>query len=197
MRDRRYRSALQIAWADKLKHIGSAALTKYNRDVRPFRPRCGARRKSDGGPCQNLALRNGKCSKHGGKTPKAENWHVRQYPPGSAPNWEARFQEKLRRIDRDRRRVAKRLATMTAEAREQYDQWQRDHRPGSAGERQILRDERRSAEEWREWRQRSASEVRPVSPELAELQRKAADLEAMRDELLRQIDNETGIGVFG
>ena len=33
-------------------------------------PVCGARRKYDGQPCQNPAMRNGRCRMHGGKVPE-------------------------------------------------------------------------------------------------------------------------------
>ena len=49
-------------------------------ELRDEAPKCGARRKGDHLPCQNLALENGRCRLHGGLTPKGENWHRPRWP---------------------------------------------------------------------------------------------------------------------
>lgn len=180
--------------------ISRAAITEWNAK-RASLPKCGARRKRDGEPCEIPAMANGRCYIHGGRTGSGANWHVRQWPNGDAPDAEKKLAAKLKRIDRDRRRLERRLAKMTAEERERFDRWQRDHKPGPAAERERRRADRKHAADFRKILDRC--EPRPISPELRALQEQAAGLEAERDRLLqieadrlrRQIENEP-IGVF-
>lgn len=186
----RRRTPRQDQWAQGgLKAVGRAALTRYNREVRPYRPRCDAIRKRDGERCENIASPNGKCRVHGGKTPRGDEWHKRQWPAGTAPDSEKKLHDKLKRIDRDRRRLERRLAKMTVEERKRYERWQCDHEPSSAGERANRRADRQQAKYWRE------QQPRPVSPELAKLQRQIAALE--RDIEARLRDAEESGDVFG
>lgn len=192
------RTSRQQAWDQfGLPHVGRGAITHYNKHIRPLRPRCGAKTKSteDGAPCENLALPSGKCRVHGGATPKGENWHVRQWPKGNAPDAERKLAAKLKRAERDKRRQDKRRAGMTAEERERHERWQRDHKPGPAAERARRRNDRKAAAEIREFLERA--EERPISPELAKLQAERERLEAERDALLKSIEHEQAIGVFG
>ena len=189
------RSIRQDQWAQGgLKAVGRAALTRYNREVRPYRARCDARRKRDGEQCQNIALQNGKCRVHGGATPRGDEWHKRQWPAGSAPDWQQKLNAKLKQADRDKRRQNQRRAKMTPEERERHERWQRDHKSGPVGGRARRRVERKAAAEIRESLERA--ETRPVSPELAALQEQVAALEVERDRLLRQIEDDKPIGVF-
>lgn len=191
----RKRTPQQQAW-DKfgLPQIGRATITHYNRHIRPLRPRCGAKRKSDGEPCRNLALPSGKCRLHGGASPRGDNWHRLQWPAGSAPDASQKLDAKLKRAERNRRAKERRLAKMTLEERERHERWQRDHKPGRAGERARRRADRKAAVEIREALARA--DARPVSPELVALQAERQRIEAERDRVLRQIENDKPIGVF-
>lgn len=191
----RKRSIRQDQWAQGgLKAVGRAALTRYNREVRPYRLRCDATRKRDGERCENIASPNGKCRVHGGATPRGKNWHKRQWPSGSTPDAEKKLRDKLKLIDRDRRQLEKRLAKMSPDERRRYDEWHRARQPGPPGPRAQRRVDRKSAAKIRKSLERD--EPRPISPELAALQEQAAALEAERDRLLlRQIQDQP-IGVF-
>jgi len=134
-------------------------------------PRCGARRKSDGKPCMGLPMANGRCFMHGGPTPRGDQWHKRQFPADPV-----RFDRKMRNIERDRKRLVAKLASMTPEERARYEQWLRDHQPGS-GERRagirLMRDQNRAMAA-------SLADERPVSAEAAAL---AAEIAALEQEL--------------
>lgn len=191
------RSTRQDQWAQGgLKAVGRAALMKYNREVRPHRPRCDAIRKRDGERCENIASPNGKCRVHGGATPRGDEWHKPQWPSGSRPDWQKKLHEKLARLDRNRRRLERRLAKMSDDERKGYERWQRDHKPGPPAERARRRVDHNHASETREWLQQ-IDQQRPASAEITELQRQAAALEAERDRLLAEIETATGQGVFG
>lgn len=105
-------------------------------------PKCGARRKRDGLPCQRLAMENGRCDWHGGKTPRGDEWHKPQFSP--APS---KMYRKLDDLDRRAAKRAKRVAAMTPEERERYEAWKRTHRPGAAKARAAARERRRQARE--------------------------------------------------
>lgn len=200
----RKRSDRQQAW-DKfgLPKAGAAALTRYNREVRPYRKLCGARTKSTEThrPCQNPALAgHDRCRLHGGATPQGDQWGLVQWPNGKAPNAEARLQAKLKRIERTRKEKAKRLAAMSPEERQRRDERARTHAPGPAAARARKRQDRQYASEIQS-RLDKLDEV-PVTPELAELQAKIAALEEMRDQYRRiaeeqQQQQHEDQGVFG
>ncbi|EKF60569.1 hypothetical protein QWE_05868 [Agrobacterium albertimagni AOL15] len=196
----RKRSERQQAW-DKfgLPKAGAEALTRYNQEVRPFRKLCGARTKSteDHRPCQNLALAgHDRCRVHGGATPKGDQWNLTQWPNGKAPDAEAKLQAKLKRIERDRKAKAKRLAAMSPEERQRYDQRAKTHAPGPAAERARRRDDRKRAAEIRASLEKP--DDKPASAELAELQRQAAALEEARDHYRRLAEQANqDQGVFG
>lgn len=192
----RRRSDRQQSW-DKfgLPQAGRAALTHYNKHVRPFRPRCDAKRKSDGEPCQNIAPEGrSKCRVHGGATPAGDDWHQRQWPNGNAPDWQRKLNDKLKRAERDQRQKERRLAKMSPEERQRYEEWQKTHKPGPAANRSRRREDRKRAIEVRDSLENV--EQKPVSPELAEIQAKAAALEAARDHYRRLAEEEQN-GVFG
>ncbi len=179
----RKRSDRQEAWAKfGLPKIGAAALTRYNREIRPYRKLCGARTKSteDHRPCLNLALAgSNRCRIHGGTTPKGDQWGLVLWPSGKAPDAEAKLQAKLKRIERDRKAKAKRLAAMSPEERQRYDQRANTHAPGPKSERARRRDDRKRAAEIRA--SLDKPDDKPISAELAALQAQAAYLEAERN----------------
>lgn len=196
----RKRSDRQEAWAKfELPKIGAAALTRYNREIRPYRKLCGARTKSteDHRPCLNLALAgHERCRIHGGATPKGDQWNLTQWPNGKAPDAEAKLQAKLKRIERTRKEKAKRLAAMSPEERQRFEARTKTHAPGSAAERARRRDDRKRAAEIRASLEKP--DDKPVSAELAELQRQAAALEKARDHFRRLAEQQTQptTGVF-
>lgn len=194
----RKRSDRQEAWAKLgLPKVGAAALTRYNREIRPHRKLCGARTKSteDNRPCLNLALAgHDRCRIHGAKTPKGDQWGLVQWPNGKAPDAEARLQAKLKRIERDRKAKAKRLAAMSPEERQRYDQRANTHAPGPAAARARRRDDRKRAAEIRASLEKS--DDKPISAELAELQRQAAELEKARDHFRRLAQQQPNESVF-
>jgi hypothetical protein len=148
-------------------------------------PRCGAARKRDGLPCRQRALANGRCRFHGGKTPRGDQWHTRQWPRGSGAIAVGKADRKIRDRQRIDAKRASRIAAMTAAEREAYEAWRRAHAPGSATARERRRSQREQNARTR------AMLAEPVKrDELRDLQRRA---ERLRDEaaMLR------GEGIFG
>lgn len=102
-------------------------------------PRCGAKCRSTGFPCRNLALPNGKCRLHGGRTPKGKDWHKIQLAnPGQSIE---RLEKKQREVARRREKLAERLQAMTPEERARYDAWHAARQPGGKSKRTKRRDD--------------------------------------------------------
>lgn len=137
---KRSRTAHLDPWRQSAK-FREIAIQALKRNVATFQaaPRCGAKRKRDGEPCCNPAMKNGRCPLHGGKTPSGAQWHVVQYGDCSTPHGEAKFNRKLRDHQRYAKKRAARLAAMTPEQRAEYDAWHRSHRPGAGAARSIQR----------------------------------------------------------
>ncbi|PNG26222.1 HGGxSTG domain-containing protein [Methylocella silvestris] len=118
-------------------------------------PRCGARRKRDGEPCQQLILySNGRCRYHGGKTPKGKHWHKLQLPTADA-GADALARKERSVAQRQKKRAAARaakLADMTPEQRAAYDNQfaKRVMNPGPAKRRAGIRKQRADAKAFRE-----------------------------------------------
>ncbi|KAA3447126.1 hypothetical protein C7I87_28120 [Mesorhizobium sp. SARCC-RB16n] len=175
-------SAAQIA-------VGRASIIKWNR-TRHLQPKCGAARKRDGEPCQNLAMANGRCPRHGGKTGKGNNWHRPVWPDGNAPGAEAKLNRKLNDLQRAAAKRAKRAAAMSPEERAAHEKWQKTHKPGSAAARARSRRERQEGVAVREMIE---SRPKPVpNAEAIELDRIIADRKAELERL-----REAEKGAFG
>lgn len=101
--------------------------------------KCGATKKSDGEPCQNLPLANGRCRLHGGATPSGKDWHVPRYPESDTTARAAKSDRKAADVAKRARKLAKRLAAMTPEERAHYDEWKRTHKPGTPAARSAAR----------------------------------------------------------
>jgi hypothetical protein len=155
--------------------MARSVLVDFN-NRRSSMPKCGAARKSDGQPCQRLAMANGKCHYHGGRVPRGAQWHKHQWPTNDGPAAEKRLADKQKQTERQAQARAKRLAVMTPEERERYDQWQRAHRPGSAAKRSAARMERESARNVQEL----MAVPETVSPEVDELR---ANIDQLKYEL--------------
>lgn len=180
-------SAAQIA-------VGRASIIRWNR-TRHLQPRCEAARKRDGNPCQNLAMANGRCRCHGGKTGRGKNWHRPVWPHRDSPDAMTKLNRKLNTLERAAAKRAKRIAAMTTDQRERYEAWLRAHKPGSAAARHRAKAERQQAAAVR----RMLSEPRPrpaPSDEAAELERLIADRKA---ELARAVAKKqtNDPGAFG
>lgn len=136
------RTVGQRAWSQS---AACAAAAERGREQaaaqREAAPKCGAKRKADGRPCEGLALENGRCRVHGGLTPKGDQWHRVQYPNADAPP--EKLEKKLLELDRRRRQRAKRVAAMTPEARAAYEARSHALRPRSPT---VREQERRSRE---------------------------------------------------
>lgn len=150
--------------------------------ARAASPKCGARRKHDGKPCQQDALENGRCRIHGGLTPKGDNWHCVRGPK-KGPAAGRKLAGKLADLERRQKRLAARLATMTPAEREKYSAWHRTHQAGPASARAAKKDERRQAKEAQRLLCRAKPPAAYVSDERSRLLKLQKALEARRDEI--------------
>jgi len=157
------------------------AIMLWHNDIRQSRPKCSARRKTDGEQCQQLAMQNGKCFCHGGRTPKGKDWHKPRWPNGKAPDAEAKLVRKLKDLEKAGKKRAARLAAMTPEERARYDRWHATREPGAPGPRASRRQEMRQAEATRQLIHRLAGPV--MSPEAEALEARIAEL---KQELARR-----------
>lgn len=129
----------QRAWqgSEEFRQTSRRAARAWNAK-RERLPRCGARRKSDGEPCQQWPMQNGRCYLHGGLTPHGDQWHRPQYSPELH-----KMDRKLRDRERQAKKRAARLAAMTTDERAAYERWQASHKPGAVGARVAARERRR------------------------------------------------------
>lgn len=130
----------------EFREIANAALARFNAK-RPFLPKCGATRKSDGGACQNLPLANGRCRLHGGRTPKGDEWHKPQWPSGEGQAAMKKLHNKLAALERQAKSRARRLAAMTDQERARYERWHAQRPVGSSSLRVAVKLEKARAEE--------------------------------------------------
>ncbi|UES46824.1 hypothetical protein [Roseibium aggregatum] len=152
--------------------IARRALRIWNNEMRPYAPKCGAKAKSTGAPCRREAMSNGRCSLHGGRTPKGDGWHEPRWPK----NNEAKLHRKIRDLERARQQREARLSRMTDNERSAYEKWHEARRLGSAARRQAERQRRQQNSELRE--RLNSPVVTPSSAELIELEKLIAKLEA-------------------
>lgn len=158
------RSPAQIAWADSPRFKASRleGLRKANAQWKAH-PKCGAKAKHTGQPCQKPALENGRCRYHGGRSTKGEAWHKPRLPERDAKDAIQKLDAKLSALQRRRAEQEARRAAMTPEARERHEAWRKTHRPGSKAERHHAQQQR----ETREWLAElmAAAEGTPIDPE--------------------------------
>lgn len=170
-------SAAQIA-------VGRAAIRAYNKR-RHLVPKCGAKAKSHGGPCGQIAMANGRCYLHGGRVPAGDGYHLPVWPDGKAPGAVAKLNRKLNDLDRAAAKRAKRVAAMSADERAAYEEWKKTHKPGPAAARTRARRALEQAKAQRELIETFPPRQVP-SAESAEL---AHEIEALRAELKRRRDD--------
>lgn len=179
--------ALSMNWRSRngrtdiaFREMARAAITKWNREVRPFLPLCGAKTRSTGLPCRQIGLANGRCRWHGGATPKGDKWHRAQWPAD---------RRKLHRKLGDRAKAEskrrERVGAMSKAERAAHADWQRTHRPGSARERATDRERRRRDREAALFRELENRPETPPSPELIALQEQRQALLARLEDLKR------------
>ncbi|WP_417433398.1 hypothetical protein [Hoeflea sp.] len=177
--------------SEQWRLISSAAISAWNAK-RKHMPKCGARRKCDGQPCQQLAMRNGKCFLHGGRTPAGSEWHRPRWPDKGAPDAEKKFRRKMRDLERAAKKRSERLARMTPQERERHEQWHAARRPGAAADRERRRQERKQNAEFRAT---IAKPDRPPSEESAAVREKIDALEVECARLEAEMNEAKG--VFG
>lgn len=178
----------QLAWANSAagKRSAQRAAAAAQR-ARQSKPKCGAKRKGDGAPCQMLALENGRCRLHGGATPSGDRWHRAQWPGPDAPP--EKLEKKLRELRRRKRQQAARVAAMTPEQRARYEAWHRTHKPGSAAERERRRRDQEGVELLR--RTRPPQTPSPEQAALvAEIEKARADRLAAEALIARLMEQE-------
>ncbi len=134
------------AWRKRCSEL----MKKINAERVASGARCGARRRSDGEPCQQIVLfPNGRCRLHGGKTPKGKDWHKVQYPGPGTPIEAAMRKERVVAKRQKKRALARaeKLAAMTPEQRARYDHQfaKRVMTPGPAAPRIRTRKAREQA----------------------------------------------------
>ena len=175
----------------EFRAIANAALARFNAR-RAYLPKCGATRKSDGGSCQNLPLGNGRCRLHGGKTPSGKEWHRPQWPNGKRPDAAVKLQAKIQKLEREARKRAARLATMTDEERDRYERWHKDRPLGSPESRKAARAERERATEAAALFAAAPSDAAPDDPEYRALTEEIAALKAQLARLDEQAAQPAG-----
>ncbi|MDR6870116.1 hypothetical protein J2Y55_001116 [Bosea sp. BE125] len=156
---------------------------------RHLKPKCGAKSKSTGEPCRQVAMANGRCVYHGGSTPSGDNWHKPRWPKANAPGADAKLGGKLRDLDLTARKRERRLAAMTPEQREQYRRWQAAHKPGPAAKR---RSARLPGVKHVKLDEPASSLATSTAPEFAELNRLLGEAKARLDSLTNE-----NLGIFG
>lgn len=164
------------AWirSAEFKIVARKALEDIN-SRRDKKPKCGAHARTTGEPCKRLAMANGRCHAHGGRTPKGNGWHKPRWPDAGRPDAIERLDQKLRDLRKAAKKRAARLASMTDDERTVHENWQRAHRPGTKGERDVARRDRIEAA-----RIAAAMDApEAINPEVAQIQAEIERLEAL------------------
>jgi hypothetical protein len=120
----------------EFREIARQSVRRIN-TTRHLAPKCGAKAKHNGQPCQQSALENGRCRYHSGLTPKGRNWHRPQPPSGTKAL--AKLERKLATQIRRKKARAKRVDAMNPEERQRYEEWHRAHKPGPRTDREHTR----------------------------------------------------------
>lgn len=119
----------------------SKAISDWNKR-RITLPKCGAKTKTTGEPCKRLAMANGRCFLHGGRTPRGDKWHTTLWPNGSSPMAETKLNRKLKSQQQRVRKRGARIEAMSSEQRAQHERWHASHKPGGAAKRAQIRRQR-------------------------------------------------------
>lgn len=180
------RTIRQQVWSESAACAEAARRGREQAAIhRETAPKCGARRKEDGKPCEGLALENGRCRIHGGLTPSGSAWHKPRYPAAGAPL--AKLEKKLRELEGRERRRRARVAAMSATDREIYFKRREACRPRSVTERAAERQQREAAEILG-----SPRVSAPESPEIALLRARLAALDLEQAQLEAALVGQDG-----
>jgi len=152
------------------------AITRWNKEVRPFIKKCGAQRRGQPGKfCQRIPVKDReRCELHGGHTPRGKDWHRQQRPDGSRKSDEWRAENKMKTAKIRRKELAARLAAMTPEERARYDEFSRAARPGTLAERADRQRNRKLKKEWAN----ALDDWPTLSPEAQQIQDEIDRIEA-------------------
>ena len=147
-------------------------------------PRCGAKRRTDGEPCQNPGLEpSGRCRFHGGRTPRGKEWHKVQKRGAASDVAAARDARKLKSKLRASPKRARRLAVMSAEELAAHRKWHATHTPGPPERRVAERERKRQDREARKLMDAARDRKPKANPEAEALQRQIDEFRKLRDEL--------------
>jgi hypothetical protein len=145
-------------------------------------PRCGAKKRSDGEPCQNPGIEpSGRCRLHGGRSPRHDQWLRVQPRAGKSDPDGRRDRFKLEQKIKAAAARSKRLAAMTPEEREAHRRWHETHKPGPPGARASARARRQQDREAAALF--AQDKTAPIDPEAAELRMMIEKLEKQKREL--------------
>lgn len=125
-----------------LAEIGRAQFLMINSRRRLLK-KCSAKAKSTGERCGQLAMENGKCRFHGGKTPRGDDWHVIQPNVSGHKTSMRRFDLKLQKAQKMQAALRRKLRAATDQERANYEKWIWAHPPGSEKLRAARRLDRR------------------------------------------------------
>lgn len=190
---------MNTSWNQSLQwRLISRAAALANQPLLRALPRCGAKCRSKGMPCEAMPVAGRKrCFQHGGATPKGDQWHRIQWPDGKSPSAERKLAIKLDALRHRERLRQRRLAGMTDAERAAYEQWRKYMHPGTAAEREARKADRRAAKEM----QLAMTRKQPLadSRELAALRQTAAEIDVVRANLETARAELSGddLGVFG
>lgn len=145
-----------------LRQINAKAQLAAINGNRHLHPKCGAKARSTGEPCRQLAMSNGRCRWHGGKTGRGKQWGLPVWPDRDAPGAMDKVNRKLRDLTKAAKKRERRVAAMTPEERADYEKWKRAHKPGSSADRARARALRKQNAEARAMIDRM-QEPRPAS----------------------------------
>lgn len=128
------RTARQDAWAKSTQNVAVLASARgAAAKATALAPKCGARTRGAGTPCQLPVVEGrSRCRRHGGATPRGSDWHRVQWRPGMST---AQLESKLRSLERRREKRAARIAAMTPEERQRFEARSRAVRPKTAAQR--------------------------------------------------------------
>ena len=138
------RSVAQRVWSQSAECAAAAERGREQAAAqREAAPKCGAKRKTDGAPCEGLAMPNGRCRLHGGATGAGPGWHQIAWPGPDAPPW--KLEKKLRELARREQRRRARVAAMSPDERARYERHREAMRPRSLTAREAARRDREAA----------------------------------------------------
>lgn len=178
------------AWQRSLafREIGRAAIIAFNA-TRKKLPKCGAKTRTTGAPCQNLALENGRCRLHGGATPSGKKWGKRQVSTKTSTyqskgDWR-RVEEKLQRWASEDRDRVRRLRQMSDDSFYAYVRrmGRRLDDPHAPIIKNAIREEFARRGPPPSTMTSGTTTPRSADPDLAEIEARLADLRQQLDEL--------------